>query len=230
MTSTSPGSNSAGVYGFNAGTGSFGIGVRGVHDGNGWGVSGETKGGRGVYGNAEATGLSSTAYGVFGRSFGVGGTRIGVYGTAVGGTANWAGYFVGDAYVSTNLRIGTLDAPASYRLAIDGKVICEEMRVQLYNEWPDYVFDEEYERLSLDELYEFIQSENHLPNIPSAAEIENQGGVDLGEMQRLTIEKLEELTLYILELKESNEALSSKSEVLSKENEALRSRIEALEN
>jgi hypothetical protein len=223
VTSTAPGGNSAGVYGFNAGTGGLGIGVRGVHDGNGWGVSGETKGGRGVYGNAEAAGLSFTAYGVYGRANGIGGTRIGVYGTASGGSRNWAGYFEGDAYVSDKLRIGELDAPANYKLAVDGKVICEEMRVQLSNDWPDYVFDEEYERLSLDELGEFIQTEKHLPNIPSAEEIETQGGVDLGEMQRLTIEKVEEITLYLLELKESNEALNA-------ENEALRARIEALEN
>ncbi|HKK38816.1 MAG TPA: hypothetical protein VJ949_05335 [Cryomorphaceae bacterium] len=228
VTSTSPGGNSAGVYGFNAGTGTQGIGVRGVHDGNGWGVSGETKGGRGVYGNAEGT-SGGTSYGVFGRAGGSGGIRIGVYGTAFGGTRNWAGYFAGATYVSGDLRVGTIDGAAGYKVSVNGNMICNELRVQLTGNWPDYVFDESYDRLSLDELGDFIKTEKHLPNVPSAAELEEQGGVDLGEMQRLTIEKVEELTLYLLELKESNDTLNEKSEALQAENEALRARIEALE-
>jgi len=228
VNSTSPGANSAGVYGYNAGTGLLGIGVRGVHDGQGYGVFGESKG-RAVFGNA-ASFESSTAYGVFGSASGNGGTRIGVYGTATGGTKSWAGYFAGATYVSGDLRVGTIDGAAGYKVSINGNMICNELRVQVTNNWPDYVFDESYERLSLDELEEYISTEKHLPNVPSAAELEEQGGVDLGEMQRLTIEKVEELTLYLLELKESNDALNEKSEALQAENEALRTRIEALEN
>ncbi|MCZ4408167.1 hypothetical protein O3Q51_05075 [Cryomorphaceae bacterium 1068] len=230
VTSTAPGGNSAGVYGHNFSTTSFGIGVRGIQDGTGWGVYGESNGGRGVYGNSEAGSSTGTAYGVYGRAAGSGGTRIGVYGIASGGTSSWAGYFAGATYVSGDLRVGTLSGATGYKLSVNGKAICTEMRVQLTSNWPDYVFDDSYDRLSLDELEDFIQTEKHLPNIPSANEIETQGGVDLGEMQRLTIEKVEELTLYLLELKESNDALSAKSEDLSAENEALRARIEALEN
>lgn len=229
VNSTSPGGNSAGVYGHNFSTTSLGIGVRGIQDGTGWGVYGESQGGRGVYGNSPST-SSGTAYGVYGRASGSGGQRIGIYGTASGGTRNWAGYFVGTTYVSGELRVGTIDGADGYKLSVNGNVMCNELRVQLTSDWPDYVFDEKYQRLSLDELGDFIRTEKHLPNVPSAAELEEQGGVDLGEMQRLTIEKVEELTLYLLELKESNDALSAKSEALQAENEALRLRIEALEN
>lgn len=229
VNSTSPGSNSAGVYGFNAGLSSLGYGVRGVHAGSGSGVYGESDGGIGVYGNSDGT-TSLLGYGVFGRAVGSGGTRVGVYGFASGGDANWAGYFVGATYVSGDLRVGTSSGATGYKLSVNGKAICTEMRVQQTSNWPDYVFDESYERLSLDELEAFIQTKKHLPNVPSAAELQEQGGVDLGEMQRLTIEKVEELTLYLLELKESNDALSEMSETLRSENEALRKRIEALEN
>jgi hypothetical protein len=229
VNSTTPGTNSAGVYGHNFSTTGFGIGVRGIHDGTGWGVYGQSNGGRGVYGNSTST-SGTTAYGIYGFASGSGGQRIGVYGAAAGGTRNWAGYFAGTTYVSGDLRVGTIDGAAGYKVSVNGNMICNELRVQLTGSWPDYVFDESYERLSLDELGDFIETEKHLPNVPSAAELEEQGGVDLGEMQRLTIEKVEELTLYLLELKESNDALNAKSEALQAENEALRTRIEALEN
>jgi len=66
VTSTTPGAGSAGVHGRNFGTGSNGIGVKGTHDGGGWGVYGETVSGKGVYGIGSAT--SGTNYGVYGRS------------------------------------------------------------------------------------------------------------------------------------------------------------------
>jgi hypothetical protein len=78
VTSTTPGSGSAGVHGRNFGTGSNGIGVKGTHDGGGWGVFGETVSGRGVYGIASAT--SGTTYGVYGKSNSNEG--VGVYGDA----------------------------------------------------------------------------------------------------------------------------------------------------
>ncbi len=225
----SPGNWSAGVYGHNFGTGIHGTGVRGIHDGGGYGVYGESKSGIGVYGRSLAESTSSTAYGVYGRADGSGGTRVGVLGVATGGTTNWASYFLGNEYVSGDLRVGTLTGANGYKLSVNGKAICTEMRVQLQSNWPDYVFDESYEKLSLNDLEDFITHNKHLPNIPSAAEIETQGGVDLGEMQRLTIEKLEELSLYIIELKKNNDVLSARSDALSAENERLLTRIEALE-
>ena len=72
------------------------------------------------------------------------------------------------------------------------------MKVQLTGSWPDYVFDEAYKRPSLTELGNFIKTNKHLPNIPPASEIE-KGGFDVGDMQKRMMEKIEELTLYIMD-------------------------------
>lgn len=77
------------------------------------------------------------------------------------------------------------------------------------NAIPDYVFGPNYDLMSLPELRKFVQEKHHLPNIPSAAEYA-QNGVDLGELNRLLLEKTEELTLYILQLEERLKALEEK--------------------
>lgn len=89
--------------------------------------------------------------------------------------------------------------PAGFLLAVDGKIISEELKVQLSTNWPDYVFDNTYKLRSFDELRKFIADNKHLPNIPSASEVE-KNGIEVGDMQKRMMEKIEELTLYILEL------------------------------
>jgi len=187
-----------------------------TEDGYGYGVFG-TGGYMGVRGSASSGGYTGTSYGVYGTASGTAGTRIGVYGNAFGGTTNnWAMFAQGNSYVSGDLRIGNQSDVPGYRLSVDGNVICEELKVQLSGDWPDYVFADDYSIMNLNDLEEYIKTENHLPGIPAAAEVAEANGIELGEMQRLTVEKLEELTLYILELK--------------KENDQLKERIEALEN
>jgi len=65
---------------------------------------------------------------------------------------------------------------------------------------PDYVFEEEYCLMDLDSLQAYVDANNHLPNVPSAEEYA-ETGVDIGELNRILLEKVEELTLYILQLK-----------------------------
>jgi len=100
-----------------------------------------------------------------------------------------------------------LNTATGYKLAISGKVICEELKVSLVANWPDYVFQNNYKRLPLSELKKFIDDNMHLPNIPSAKEIENNKGFELGEMQRKMMEKIEELALYVIELQEQIDVL-----------------------
>jgi hypothetical protein len=184
--------------------------------GYGYGVYG-TGGYMGVRGLASSSDYSGTSYGVYGSATGTAGTRIGVFGSASGGTTeNWAMFASGNSYVSGDLRVGSQADIPGFRLSVDGNVICEELKVQLSQDWPDYVFADDYSLMNLNDLEEYIKTENHLPGIPSAAEVEEDEGFMMGEMQRVTVEKLEELTLYILELK--------------KENDQLKERIEALEN
>ncbi len=102
-----------------------------------------------------------------------------------------------------------------YEYSFDGDVICEKVRVMSSGSWPDYVFSNDYPLLPVSQLGKYINEHGHLPNIPSAREIEEEG-IDLGEMQKLMMEKIEELTLYILlqqkeinELKEQVKTLSN---------------------
>jgi hypothetical protein len=87
--------------------------------------------------------------------------------------------------------------PDGFLLAVDGKAIFEEARVQLSGDWPDYVFKQDYQLLPLELLEMEIDNLGHLPGIPSAKMVESEG-FDLGEMQRRMLEKVEELTLYII--------------------------------
>jgi hypothetical protein len=110
---------------------------------------------------------------------------------------------------ATQIAIGAnLNTATGYKLAVSGKVICEELKVKLASSgWPDYVFDKKYNLPTLQQLATFIEQNKHLPNIPSAAEIE-KNGLEVGEMQRKMMEKLEELTLYILQLEKKNQELN----------------------
>jgi hypothetical protein len=96
-----------------------------------------------------------------------------------------------------------------YLLAVDGKIISEEVRVELSGSWPDYVFHEGYVLTPLPELEKQIETLGHLPGIPSAENVETDG-ILLGDMQRSMMEKIEELTLYVIELQKEIEALKAK--------------------
>jgi hypothetical protein len=107
-------------------------------------------------------------------------------------------------------RIGvwTLTPAIGYALSVNGKIVCEELKVQLSESWPDYVFGNDYKLSSLKQVENFIKLNKHLPNIPSAAEIE-KNGLSIGEMQKKMMEKIEELTLYIIQQQKEIESLKS---------------------
>lgn len=106
------------------------------------------------------------------------------------------------------LAIGTSSFATDYLVNIGGKLIAEEVRVQVEGAWPDYVFEDDYALPSLDQVAKSIQENHHLPGIPSAQEVEEKG-IHLGEMQKAMMEKIEELTLYIIELDKKNQELES---------------------
>jgi hypothetical protein len=107
-------------------------------------------------------------------------------------------------YTAGNVAVGVTTVPTGYKMAIDGKLIAEEIKVQSSSQWPDYVFDKTYGLPTLDEVQRHIKEKGHLINIPSAEEVE-ANGIELGEMDKLLLEKIEELTLYVIELKKENE-------------------------
>jgi hypothetical protein len=110
-----------------------------------------------------------------------------------------------------NVSVGTTTPATGYRFSVNGKAICTELKVQLQNNWPDYVFHAGHQRLPLLQLDQFINTHKHLPNIPPAKELESKG-LELGEMQRLAMEKIEELTLYVIELKKEIEWLKKQKQ------------------
>lgn len=101
--------------------------------------------------------------------------------------------------------IATSYIPAGYKLAVEGNVIAQEIDVKLRANWPDYVFKSDYLLPSLAEVEQYIKSNGHLKDIPTAEEIHKEG-LSLGEIVRLQMQKIEELTLYQIELeKQLNE-------------------------
>jgi hypothetical protein len=114
------------------------------------------------------------------------------------------------------VQIGSAVAPAGYSLAVNGRAICEELKIQASSNWPDYVFQKNYSLPSFDNLRNFISEHHHLPNIPDAATIE-KNGIEVGDMQKHMMEKIEELTLYILQLEEKTNVLSRELESIKTE-------------
>lgn len=96
-----------------------------------------------------------------------------------------------------SVAIGTTDA-AGHKLAVAGSIIAESVYCKLQSNWPDFVFTENYDLKTLDEVEDFIKENKHLPGIPAAGEVE-ENGIDLGDMNALLLQKIEELTLYIIE-------------------------------
>ncbi|GAA0871189.1 hypothetical protein GCM10009117_03350 [Gangjinia marincola] len=105
----------------------------------------------------------------------------------------------GNILTNANLGIGTdsfIDGSDTYRLSVEGKVRAHGVKV--YTTWADFVFEEDYNLPSLQSVEAFIKEHGHLENIPSAKEVEISG-IELGEMNKLLLQKIEELTLYLIQ-------------------------------
>lgn len=85
-----------------------------------------------------------------------------------------------------------------FRVYGDGKVFATEVNVMLSSAFPDYVFKSDYKLMPLSDVGSYIKLNGHLPNVPAAAEIEKEG-INVGQMTTMLVEKVEELTLYLLE-------------------------------
>ena len=114
-----------------------------------------------------------------------------------------------------NVGIGTTQF-GSLKLAVEGKIGAREIQVTLTNPFPDYVFGSNYKLRTLASLEQYINQNKHLPGVPSAEEVQKNGGVELGQLNTKLLEKVEELTLYVIELKKENEQMKKEIERLSK--------------
>jgi len=125
-----------------------------------------------------------------------------------------------------DVGIGTTN-PQGYKLAvagsaaIDGIVKTTELEVKL-DVWSDFVFNDDYKLMPLDQIEKYIKENKHLPDVPSASEV-TSNGLKVGEMNAVMMQKIEELTLYLIEQDKKIKKLSS-------ENEALREQIKTIVN
>lgn len=114
----------------------------------------------------------------------------------------------GDINVLGKLSIGNVSTPGNYSLYVEKGILAEKVRVALKSssDWADYVFKKDYKLMPLTELEAYIQTNQHLPNIPAAEQVKKEG-IDLAEMNIKLLEKIEELTLHIIEQQKQIDAL-----------------------
>jgi len=123
--------------------------------------------------------------------------------------------------ISGKVQIGEVSTPGNYRLYVKDGILTEQIKVALHgtSAWADYVFEDGYDLKSLKEVDKFIQSEKHLPNMLSAAEIAADGGFELKAMAIKQQEKIEELFLHLIEM-------DKRMQVLEEENNMLKQQIQ----
>ena len=118
----------------------------------------------------------------------------------------------GGIYVAQNgnVRIGAGTSNPTKTLEVNGAIRSKEVLVEVAN-WSDFVFDKDYDLMTLKEVESYIKENGHLPDVPSAEEVK-ANGVEVGEMNAILLQKIEELTLYIIELEKKIEKLNDGKE------------------
>ena len=110
------------------------------------------------------------------------------------------------------LNLGEVETPKAraasndgYKLLVNGFIGAKRVKVTQTTFWPDYVFESDYKLASLSEVEAFIKANKHLPDVPAAAKVEKEG-LDVGDTQAILLRKIEELTLYIIDLNKKVES------------------------
>ncbi len=144
--------------------------------------------------------------GFFGKDMRVGG------GLTVGSEARPGTLQVsGATLLRDSVEVGTHERNAD--LTINGRVRLKDLHLDPTGNWADHVFEKDYVLMPLSELKDYIRKNKHLPEVPSAEEVA-ENGVDMDAMQVTLLKKIEELTLYLLEMKASNNRLLKEVEEL----------------
>jgi hypothetical protein len=135
------------------------------------------------------------------------------YGLALGTAGNGAALTVNG---SSQVIIGNTTTPGAYKLYVETGILTEKVKVAIKTSanWSDHVFAPGYQLKSINEVDAFIKTNKHLPGVPSATEMVKEG-LDVATMDAKLLEKIEELTMYIIEL-------NKRLQLVEKENKALR--------
>ncbi len=126
------------------------------------------------------------------------------------GTTYWADskYYV-HMVVGADGKVGIgTETFGAERLAVNGNIRAKEVKVEATG-WPDFVFQKDYKIISLADLARYINKNKHLPGIPSAEDVE-KNGIELGEMNKLLLKKIEELTLHMINQQKEIDELKKK--------------------
>jgi len=156
-----------------------------------------------------------------GEALGQWGIEYNAFGTVAGlnfwkpaGSNNAGNYFMflnDDGQVSIGLDPNHPNTfKGDYSLYVGTGIMTEKIKVAIHSsdDWADYVFNDDYQLMPLEEVELFVEENNHLPGVPSAQEVAEEG-IDVAEMDAKLLEKIEELTLYMIELKKQNEQLQA---------------------
>jgi hypothetical protein len=169
-------------------------------------------------------------------------TKAGTLGIGTSAPAAGTLLDVNGTTYSRKLYVGMPDANtianmgSNNLLAVNGTAVFVKAKVAVYGStWPDYVFSLTYKLTPLDSLEQFIQLNKHLPEVPSAGDVQ-KNGIDLGDNQTLLLKKIEELTLFVIEQNKQSEELQkiiknqdTKDELQSKKISELENKLKALE-
>ncbi|WP_421876487.1 hypothetical protein [Marinoscillum sp.] len=115
--------------------------------------------------------------------------------------------------INGNVGIGTNNPNSNYKLSVNGSIRSKEVKVEA--NWSDFVFEPDYDLLTLEEVEQHIQEKGHLPEIPNEADV-TENGFNLGEMNAKLLQKVEELTLYLIEQNKQNQSQQARIEQLEK--------------
>jgi len=134
-------------------------------------------------------------------------------------------------YVAIGIQQASIPAgaPNGYNLLVGGKILCEELKIKLNSggTWYDYVLKPDYKLMALDSLELYISQNSHLPDVPSEAEVK-ENGIMAGEMSGILLKKIEELTLYMIEQNKNITVQETEIELLKKQNELLMQQLQLL--
>ena len=135
--------------------------------------------------------------------------------TYIRGGKSTSNIYISD--VGNAVIVGSVpSAPAGYKLYVERGILTEKVKVALKTsgDWSDHVFEAGYLLKPLHEVEAFIKTNKHLPGVPSAESLVKDGGIDVNKMFAKQMEKIEELTLYMIELKKEITGLQEENKTL----------------